>query len=113
MKDEIPTKLRDRARLTVETYGWGELGLRVLTAPLRVLKLDKSIRDRLRERRELKATLLWYMTEGRPVTIVMPTYGDAGRDLRLGQVRCAAPWTPSGCGSWWWTTPAPPSTRSA
>ena len=38
MNDEIPTKLRDRARLTVETYGWGELALRVLTAPLRVLK---------------------------------------------------------------------------
>ena len=75
MTDEIPTSLRERARLTVETYGWGELLLRFVTAPLRLLGLEKGVRDRLRERRELKATLLWYMTDGRPVTIVMPTYG--------------------------------------
>ncbi len=73
--EEIPTSLRERARLTVETYGWGELLLRFVTAPLRLVGLQKGVRDRLRERRELKATLLWYMTDGRPVTIVMPTYG--------------------------------------
>ena len=53
----------------------------------------------------------WYRREGRPVTIVMPTYGDPSTTLdAVGG--CAARCDPArGRESWWSTTAASPRTR--
>ena len=75
MLNRLLRDLPERARLTVEFYGWRALFMRFLTAPLRPLGLEKGVRERWFRRRELKETLRWYRSEGRPVTVVVPTYG--------------------------------------
>ncbi len=74
-----------RARLTVQAYGWGNLALRVVTAPLRPLGLDKGVRHWLAERGRARHTERWYRANGRPALIVVPSYGDPG--LVLAAVR--------------------------
>lgn len=68
--------LFERARLTVEAHGWRELAFRLVTAPLRLVGFERQLRDRLRRRGEMRLLERWYADHWRPVTIVMPTYGD-------------------------------------
>ena len=79
--------LRRRARLTLVHHGPGELAFRLLTAPLRLTPLAPRLRSagrfdgrRLRQmgRIEEARARRWYRHQGRPVTIVIPTYGDPG-----------------------------------
>jgi GT2 family glycosyltransferase len=70
--------LPQRARLTVQAYGWGNLALRILTAPLRPLGLEKGVRHKLAERGRARRTERWYRENGRPALLVVPTYGDPG-----------------------------------
>jgi GT2 family glycosyltransferase len=64
-----------RGYLTVKYHGWRELLLRLVTFPLRPIGLDRGVRVRLMEWAELRRVRAWYEQDGRPVTIVVPTYG--------------------------------------
>ena len=74
-----------RARLTVHHHGWGTLVVRFLTAPLRPLGLEQGVRKGLRRRAQRRKVVRWYRREGRPVTVVVPTYGPP--DVTFGAVR--------------------------
>jgi GT2 family glycosyltransferase len=65
-----------RAYLTVKHEGWRELVIRLLTSPLRVVGLERAVRTRLAAQATRRRVRAWYRREGRPVTIIMPTYGD-------------------------------------
>ena len=71
-----------RAYLTVKHHGWRELAYRLVTFPLRFVGLDRGVRVRLAERAEARRIRAWYAREGRPVTIVMPTFGPPDVTLR-------------------------------
>jgi GT2 family glycosyltransferase len=75
-----PKLLRDlprRAYLTLKYHGWREFFFRLLTFPLRFVGLERGFRARLEGRAELRRVRAWYRANGRPVTIVMPTYGSS------------------------------------
>jgi len=74
--------LPERAQLTVRAYGWRTLFGRFLTAPLRPLGLERDVRRRLLRQREGREIARWYRREGRPVLIIVPTYGAPGVTLR-------------------------------
>jgi glycosyltransferase involved in cell wall biosynthesis len=61
-----------RAYLTVREHGWRELFSRLLAAPLRILRLEDRARQGIAARRARR----WYRKHGRPVTVIVPTYGD-------------------------------------
>jgi GT2 family glycosyltransferase/glycosyltransferase involved in cell wall biosynthesis len=65
-----------RARLTLEYYGVGETVKRALTFPLRFTPLRSRIGYGVRFGPERAFARAWYRREGRPVTVVIPTYGD-------------------------------------
>jgi glycosyltransferase involved in cell wall biosynthesis len=65
-----------RAYLTVQEHGWTELLLRLVTAPLRLVGLERGVRRRLAEFARYRRIRSWYRKQGRPVTIAIPTYGD-------------------------------------
>jgi GT2 family glycosyltransferase len=75
-----------RARLTLEYHGPGELAFRVVTLPLRLTPLAPRLRSagrfdgrrfrRVHQIQEARARR-WYRERGRPVTVVIPTYGEA------------------------------------
>jgi GT2 family glycosyltransferase len=65
-----------RAYLTVKHEGWRELVLRLLTSPLRLVGLERGARTRLAAQATRRRVRAWYRRDGRPVTIIMPTYGD-------------------------------------
>ena len=69
------TNLPRRAYLTVKYHGWREFLLRLTTFPLRFVGLDRGVRTMLHERAEARHVRRWYARNGRPVTIVMPTFG--------------------------------------
>jgi GT2 family glycosyltransferase len=71
-----------RAYLTLKHHGWRELAYRLLTFPLRFVGLDRGLRVRLAERAEARRIRGWYHREGRPVTIVIPTYGPPDVTIR-------------------------------
>jgi len=75
MLNRLLNDLPHRAVLTVQTHGWGTLLVRFLTAPLRPLGLERGLREGLLRRAEVRATLRWYRAEGRPVTVIVPTFG--------------------------------------
>ena len=64
-----------RAYLTVRHHGWREFAFRLITFPLRFVGLERGVRARLAERAEVSRARAWYAREGRPVTVVIPTYG--------------------------------------
>jgi GT2 family glycosyltransferase len=68
--------LIERIRLTVEYHGPWSLAYRLLTFPLRFTPLRHRVRGGLMARRNQAATR-WYKLNGRPVTIVIPSYRDA------------------------------------
>jgi len=86
-----------RAYLTVKYEGWNELLLRVATSPLRLIGVERGVRDRIATWAQNLRVQGWYRREGRHVTIIMPTYGDPsttldavarlGRTLRPGAAR--------------------------
>jgi GT2 family glycosyltransferase len=67
-----------RALLTLQYHGPGEIARRGLSLPLRVVSpsLDRRLRERRAYGAEVKAAAKWYRSEGKPVTVVIPTYGD-------------------------------------
>ena len=65
-----------RAYLTVRHHGWRELLARLVTAPLRLLGEERRARAQIETWAQRRNARGWYRREGRPVTIVMPTYGD-------------------------------------
>ena len=65
-----------RAYLTVKHHGWRELGVRLVASPLRLVGHERAARRRWAERMSRRRLLTWYRGSGRPVTIVVPTYGE-------------------------------------
>ncbi|MDQ6914830.1 MAG: glycosyltransferase [Actinomycetota bacterium] len=65
-----------RARLTLAYYGWGETLKRALTFPLRFTPLRHRVGYGVRFGPERAFARAWYRREARPVTVVIPTYGD-------------------------------------
>ena len=75
MLNRLLNDLPRRAALTVRTYGWLDLLARIGTAPLRPFGYEGALRRRLHRRWTLRRTLRWYREKGRPVVVVVPTYG--------------------------------------
>jgi len=75
MLNRLLKDLPRRAALTVQTYGWLDLLARVATAPLRPFGLDRGLRRRLERRSEMREARDWYARNGRPVLVVIPTFG--------------------------------------
>jgi GT2 family glycosyltransferase len=74
--------LRERIRLTYEYHGAWSIAYRVVTFPLRLTPLRRYVRQGLPQRRDRRAQR-WYRRDGRPVTIVIPSYRDATEVARL------------------------------
>ncbi len=68
--------LPERAYLTVSVHGWRELAFRLVSSPLRLVGLEARLRKTLLRRAEVRQLRRWYEANWRPVTIVVPTYGD-------------------------------------
>ena len=84
--------------------------MRVVTAPLRPIGLDAGVRAQAAERgRARRAASAGTARNGRPVMVVIPTYGAPGRGVRGGQAAAQDQRRGRARGSWWSTTPAPPS----
>ena len=103
--------LRERIRLTHEYHGGWALAYRMVTFPLRLTPLRRYLDRRPSTGRARRvAARRWYRELGRPVTIVIPSYKDAGdvADLvaSLRRTTDAAPRARSSSP----TTPAAPST---
>jgi GT2 family glycosyltransferase/glycosyltransferase involved in cell wall biosynthesis len=64
-----------RGYLTIKHLGFGTFLFRLVTFPLRITRLERDLRLRRIERFHLREALRWYKRHGRPVTIVVPTYG--------------------------------------
>lgn len=78
--------LRRRVYLTYHYLGWRTLLLRLLTFPLRFTPLKRYLRLRTQAGdRERRRAMAWYREHGRPVSIVIPSYRDAGRVATLVQ----------------------------
>src|ERR1700760_3528841 len=70
--------LRERIALTYEYHGGRALALRVITFPLRFTPLKRHLDRRPSTGRARRvAARRWYRENGRPVTIVIPSYKDA------------------------------------
>jgi GT2 family glycosyltransferase len=65
-----------RSRLTLKYHGPKELAFRIVTAPLRPTPLGERLGHGRRYGAEEARARRWYRDEGRPVTVVIPTYGD-------------------------------------
>ncbi|MEJ7789091.1 MAG: glycosyltransferase [Thermoleophilaceae bacterium] len=70
--------LPERAYLTVTAHGWRELAYRLVTSPLRLVGLEGQLRKKLLRRAEVRQLRRWYEANWRPVTVVVPSYGDPG-----------------------------------
>jgi GT2 family glycosyltransferase len=78
--------VRGLARRIVLTYryqGLGSLIYRLLTFPLRFTPIRPLLRLEPRARHDRSTMLDWYREEGRPVTIVVPSYRDSTRIATL------------------------------
>jgi GT2 family glycosyltransferase/glycosyltransferase involved in cell wall biosynthesis len=65
-----------RGYLTIKHHGWSEFIARMVTAPFRFVGEERKVRVRLSNWAHHRRVRQWYKGAGRPVTIVMPTYGD-------------------------------------
>ena len=65
-----------RALLTLRHHGWREFILRVVTFPLRPTPLGRRLGYGARFGPDQARARGWYRSDGRPVTVVIPTYGD-------------------------------------
>jgi GT2 family glycosyltransferase len=68
--------LRRRIYLTYRYLGWRQVIWRALTFPLRFTPLRRRLRLGAGAEVELARAEGWYRAHGRPVDIVIPTYGD-------------------------------------
>jgi len=68
--------LPERAYLTIKHHGWRDFLYRLVTAPLRLVGLEAGVRARLLRRAELRRIHSWYAENWRPVTVIIPSYGD-------------------------------------
>jgi GT2 family glycosyltransferase len=78
--------LRERIVLTYRHHGLGSILFRIITFPLRFTPLQSRLQRRLqgsRRDRAVRAARSWYRREGRPVTIVIPSYRDAAEVASL------------------------------
>ncbi len=69
--------IRERIRLTIEYHGVRALAYRALTFPLRFTPLKRRLRLGPTPRGNRANVRRWYRANGRPVTIVVPSYRDA------------------------------------
>jgi GT2 family glycosyltransferase/glycosyltransferase involved in cell wall biosynthesis len=76
VSDGMLAHLPRRAYLTLRYRGWRAFLWRLVTFPLRLTPLEPWLRGNLAYGGEHRAALRWYRREGRPVTVVIPTYGD-------------------------------------
>jgi GT2 family glycosyltransferase/glycosyltransferase involved in cell wall biosynthesis len=85
--------LRRRIYLTHRYLGWRTLLLRVLTFPLRFTPLGRYLRLRSHgSENDYRRALAWYREQGKPVSIVIPSYRDAERVSTLVQsIRATVP----------------------
>lgn len=78
--------LRERIVLTYRHHGLGSMLYRIITFPLRFTPLESRLRRRLQGSRRdqaIRTARNWYRREGRPVTIVIPSYRDAAEVATL------------------------------
>jgi GT2 family glycosyltransferase len=78
--------LRERIVLTYRHHGLGSMLYRIISFPLRFTPLEMRLRRRLQGSRRDQAVRTarnWYRREGRPVTIVIPSYRDAAEVATL------------------------------
>jgi len=68
--------LRRRIMLTYQYLGPREVAWRVLTFPLRFTPLRHRLKLGSLAEAEQRQAQSWYREKGRPVTVVIPTYGD-------------------------------------
>jgi GT2 family glycosyltransferase len=68
--------LRRRIALTYQYLGWRELLWRAVTFPVRFTPLRHRLRLGTIVEVEQRRARGWYADKGRPVTVVIPTYGD-------------------------------------
>jgi GT2 family glycosyltransferase len=67
--------LRRRILLTYEYLGWRTLVYRLVTFPLRFTPLRKRLRLGSKIETEQARAAAWYRRNGKPVTVVIPTFG--------------------------------------
>ena len=68
--------LRERVRLTYRYHGPRALLLRAITFPLRFTPLRSLVDPKRRRRTTPAEAIRWYQAEGRPVSVVIPSYRD-------------------------------------
>lgn len=68
--------LRRRIVLTYEYLGWREVVWRTVTFPIRFTPLRHRLKLGTLAESEQRRAASWYREKGRPVSIVIPTYGD-------------------------------------
>ena len=78
MLNRLLNDLPNRAKLTVQVYGWRTLAFRFLTAPLRPLGLERGVRHWWHRRSDRKDAEKWYREHDRAVVVIVPTYGPPG-----------------------------------
>ena len=77
-----------RAYLTITHHGWREFLARLLSAPFRFVGMERRVRDRLSLWATRRRMRDWYSTNARPVTIVMPTFGEPSTTIdAVGRLR--------------------------
>jgi GT2 family glycosyltransferase len=77
-----------RAYLTITHHGWREFLARLLSAPFRFVGMERRVRDRLSLWATRRRMRDWYRTNARPVTIVMPTFGEPSTTIdAVGRLR--------------------------
>ncbi|HWF55803.1 MAG TPA: glycosyltransferase [Solirubrobacteraceae bacterium] len=74
---ERPYGLRERIELTYRHHGGWSLAFRALTFPLRLTPLRRYLRGGRRRSSTRAIAIRWYKRQGRPVTVVIPSYRDA------------------------------------
>ena len=81
--EDVPRfSLRERIALTYRYHGPCSIVYRLLTYVLRFTPLRHRVRRGLIARRD-RTSINWYRRNGRPVTIVIPSYRDAGEVAKL------------------------------
>ncbi|HUB73897.1 MAG TPA: glycosyltransferase [Solirubrobacteraceae bacterium] len=76
--------VRRRVYLTVRYLGWRTLLFRIVTLPLRLTPLKHRLRLRSgASEDDYRRAQAWYRAQGEPVTIVIPSFRDAGRVAAL------------------------------
>jgi len=65
-----------RAWLTLQYHGVATFAWRIVTFPLRFTPLGHHVRRDFAHAAEHRVARRWYRRNGRPVTVVIPTYGD-------------------------------------